>query len=71
MYFMYMEINPIRLYKAAEVAEALHIADAAVRELIASGQLRAKRIRPNSHPRVPGQAILDFVESQTKPAEIA
>lgn len=61
-------INPIRLYKVPEVANLLGITEAGVRELIASGQLRAKRIRDNSHPLIVGQSILDFVSDLTPAA---
>lgn len=62
------QINPIRLYKVPEVANLLSISEGRVRDLIASGQLRAKQIRDNSHPLIVGQSILDFVSDPTPAA---
>lgn len=60
-------INPIRLYKVPEISELLGVSEQDVRDLIGTGQLRAKRFRPTAHPRVPGQAILDYLAQE--PAE--
>ena len=57
-------INPIRLYTVPEVADMLGVSHLAVRNLISSDQLRAKRFHTNAHPRVPGQSVIDYLDTR-------
>ena len=63
-------IIPYRLYKATEAADLLGIPAEEVRALVNTGQLRAKRFRVNSHPRIPGQAILNFIQNTAAPTAV-
>ena len=63
------KIQPVRLYKAPEVARILGLHVSAVHELIRTGGIRSKRIHPDAHARVPGQAILDFVADEPAAAQ--
>ena len=55
------KIDPIRLYRAPEVAELLHVTSYRVRQMVRSGELPAKNTRKWGQMRISGQAILDFV----------
>ncbi|MCC6695011.1 MAG: helix-turn-helix domain-containing protein [Candidatus Hydrogenedentes bacterium] len=56
-----IEVRETRLYGVPEVAAILGVTPTAVREMVNSGELPAKRARPNSRPRVSGAAILAYV----------
>lgn len=56
-----LAVRAIRLYTVPESATILGISEEAVRDLIRTNQLRARRVRPNAIPRIPGQSLLDYV----------
>ena len=61
-------INPIRLYSLPETARLLGIPLYTVRQFVKERKLGVKRVRPNAHPRIPGQAILDFSRTYERAA---
>lgn len=59
------QIVPFRLYTVPEAAELLGVSEQAVRTLIADDRLAVTRINESGHPRVTGQAILNFTAAET------
>ena len=65
------QINPIRLYKVREVSRLLSLSESAVRRLVEDERLSVRRIHRNSHPRIVGQSIIDYLEAATTAGAVA
>ena len=58
------DIDPARLYSISGVMECLKVSEHTVRQYIESGQLKARRGRPGAHPKIPGAALIKFIEGE-------
>ncbi|MFA6242426.1 MAG: hypothetical protein WC655_15935 [Candidatus Hydrogenedentales bacterium] len=54
-------VQPMRLYTPREASAILGLPSEMIRQLIRGRYLKAKRIHPNAHARIPGHVLIAFV----------